>query len=126
MNFATFQPGCAAHGVPAAQEWAPSMGWGVHSSPAHAQDLVFDCGMHKQHMAAAEHALEQHGNLSSPQVLQHQLQQVAMSACPTNSGELGAHHHDDALRSWLHASGLPSCTALEEQIRAAAPETYED
>lgn len=32
----------------------------------------------------------------------------------------------DALRSWLQASGLPPCADLVEQLRAAAPESYED
>lgn len=32
----------------------------------------------------------------------------------------------DALRSWLHASGLPSCADLAHQLRAAAQEAYED
>lgn len=32
----------------------------------------------------------------------------------------------DALRSWLHASGLPSCADLAWQLQAVAPETYED
>lgn len=33
----------------------------------------------------------------------------------------------DAMRSWLHSSGLPSgSAALEAQLRAALPETYED
>mmetsp|Transcript_22623 Transcript_22623/g.35308 ORF Transcript_22623/g.35308 Transcript_22623/m.35308 type:complete len:440 (-) Transcript_22623:104-1423(-) len=32
----------------------------------------------------------------------------------------------DALRSWLHASGLPACADLAWHLRAAASETYED
>jgi len=32
----------------------------------------------------------------------------------------------DALRSWLHGSGLPSCADLDYQLRAMAPEVYED
>lgn len=32
----------------------------------------------------------------------------------------------DALRSWLHASGLPSCADLTYQLQAYVPEAYED
>jgi len=32
----------------------------------------------------------------------------------------------DALRSWLHASGLPSCADLQAQLQAVAPVSYED
>jgi len=32
----------------------------------------------------------------------------------------------DALRSWLHASGLPSCADLTYQLKANAQEVYED
>jgi hypothetical protein len=45
------------------------------------------------------------------------------AACSGGAGTVVA----DAMRSWLQSSGLPSgSAALEAQLRAALPETYED
>lgn len=125
INIRSFKSVCAADRVPASQEWGPLPGWGAHSRAAQTQDWVFTCGMHMQHMSTAEHMPDLHAG-SSLALFPQQLQQAVMSASPIVSGKPEADQRDDALSSWLHASGLPSCTALEEQIRAAATETYED
>lgn len=46
-----------------------------------------------------------------------------------SSGRLNgvpAYHNEDALRSWLSTSGLPSGQVLAAELQAVAPEAYED
>jgi len=125
MKVMTLWSACDAGRLPISQEGVPSPGWGTQSGTAHAQDWLWSWGSCTQQTLEAEKLLDPYGGAVRA-LFPEQLQQPVMSTAPAASGKPGAHQCDDALRSWLHASGLPSCTALEEQIRAAAPEIYED
>jgi len=52
---------------------------------------------------------------------------VTPMVSPTAGGAQGSHQTEPLLASWLHANGMQSSGAdLAEQLRAIAPESYED